>query len=132
MTSNIENGDSKPYWEGAREGRLRFQQCKSCGHTQFPPRHLCVKCWNDELVWTDSAGQGRVESFTIVHRAPTPELRNKVPYVVAAVLFDEGPRLITNVVGPRALEVTIGDPVTVTFVTDSAGCVLPQSQLAGS
>lgn len=132
MPLNIENGDSKPYWDGAREGRLRFQCCKNCGHIQFPPRHLCVKCWNDNLVWIDNAGQGQVESFTIVHRAPTPDLRDNVPYVVALVVFSEGPRLITNVIGPSALDVAIGDAIEVTFVADSAGRVLPQSQLAGS
>ena len=128
MPANIENGDSKPYWDGVRRGQLLFQQCSSCGHVQFPPRQHCAKCWREDLVWTESSGLGTVESVTIVHRAPTPELRDKVPYAVATVLLKEGPRMVTNVVGPDALEVAINDDVRAVFVTDAVGRVLPQFQ----
>ena len=128
---NIENGDSKPYWEGARQGRLLLQHCKNCGHVQFPPRHLCAKCWNYGLAWVESSGRGTIESFTIVHRAPTPEFRDKVPYVVAAILLKEGPRMVTNLVGPDALQVAIKDDVEVRFFPDASGRVLPQLQRVG-
>jgi hypothetical protein len=123
---NIENGDSAPYWAGVREGRLTFQRCVPCGHVQFPPGHICTRCWSDDLEWADSAGRGRVESFSIVQRAPTPELREKVPYVVAAVLLAEGPRMITNIVGAGALQVEIDDDVSVVFIEESEGRILPQ------
>ena len=128
---SIENADSKPFWEGARSGRLLMQQCGSCRHIQFPPRHLCAKCWSVDLAWTECSGRGTVESFTIVHRAPTPEMRGKVPYVVAAILLDEGPRMMTNIVGADPLGVRIDDRVTVTFVPDDHGRVLPQFQRIG-
>jgi uncharacterized OB-fold protein len=72
-----------------------------------------------------------VESFTIVHRAATPEMRGRVPYVVAAILLDEGPRMMTNIVGADPLAVRIDDAVSVTFVPDHHGRVLPQFQRAG-
>jgi uncharacterized OB-fold protein len=125
-TLSIENADSKPYWEGARQGRLMMQRCGACRHVQFPPRYLCAKCWNGDLAWTQCSGRGTVESFTIVHRAPTPEMRGNVPYVVAAILIDEGPRMMTNIVGPNALDVRIDDAVTVVFAPDAHGRVLPQ------
>jgi uncharacterized OB-fold protein len=128
MRMNIENGDSKPYWEGVRKGELLFQRCKECGHVQFPPRQICVKCWKQELTWTKSSGNGTVESVTIVHRAPTPEMRNKVPYVVATILLEEGPRMVTNVVGPDALDVAINDSVKAVYVEDPSGRLLPQFQ----
>ena len=127
-TISFENADAKPYWDGAREGRLLLQRCPNCGHTQFPPRRLCVKCWSDDLAWVESSGRGTIESFTVVHRAPTPELRASVPYVVASVLLAEGPRMITNLVGPDVLNVAIDDPVAVTFVPDTSGRALPQFQ----
>jgi len=123
---NIENGDSTAYWEGARQGRLLLQRCKECNQVQFPPRHQCIKCWSADLVWFESGGRGTVESFTIVRRAPTAELREMIPYVVAAVSLAEGPRMITNIVGVGALEVSVDEDVQVTFMTDSAGRVLPQ------
>lgn len=126
VTKVIENGDSKPYWEGVRQNRLLLQRCVKCAHVQFPPRYLCAKCWNTELEWIESTGRGTVESFTIVHRAPTRELRDRVPYVVAAILLEEGPRMITNIVGSDALEAKIDDAVSVTFVSDPSDRVLPQ------
>ena len=127
---SIENGDSKAYWEGARQGKLLMQHCEACNHTQFPPRNMCSKCWGP-VEWRECSGKGTVESFTIVTRAPTAELRNKVPYAVAAILIEEGPRMITNIVGEDALSVQIDDPVAVTFEPDMHGRVLPQFKRVG-
>lgn len=124
------NGDSIPYWEGARQGRLLFQKCRACDAVQFPPRHHCASCWQADLDWIESAGTGKVESFTIVQRAPLAEFRNRVPYVVASVLVEEGQRMLTNIVGDDALEVRIGAPVKVIFVTGADGETLPQFMLA--
>lgn len=124
------NGDSNPYWQGAREGRLLFQKCQACGSVQFPPRHHCATCWEADLDWTEGSGRGVVESYTVVHRAPLPSLRDRVPYVVASVLVEEGPRMLTNIVGEGALDVQVGAPVRATFVTDADGETLPQFTLA--
>lgn len=124
--SRISNGDSARYWEGARAGQLLLQRCRSCETIQFPPRHHCEACWEAAPEWVESSGRGRVESFTVVRRAPMPSFRDRVPYVVAALWLDEGVRMITNVVGDGALEVAIGDRVRVTFEADGNGDVLPQ------
>ena len=124
------NGDSNPYWEGARQGRLLFQKCKGCGSVQFPPRHHCAACWEADLDWSESSGAGVVESFTIVHRAPLAEFRDRVPYVVASVIVEEGPRMLTNIVGEGALEVRVGARVKASFVTGADGETLPQFVLA--
>ena len=120
------NGDSTQFWEGAREGRLLFQKCRSCGVVQFPPRHHCASCWDEELEWIESTGRGIVESVTVVHRAPIAAFRDKVPYAIAAITVEEGPRMITNLLGERALTVAIGDAVEVEFAPNDEGIVLPQ------
>lgn len=117
----LANGDSREYWKGTAEGRLLFQKCKSCGAVQFPPRHHCATCWEADLDWVESTGKGKVESFTIVRRAPLPAFRDKVPYVVGAVLVEEGPRMIATIVGDGALDVRVGDDVTVGFEPDATG-----------
>ena len=43
-----------------------------------------------------SQGLGRILSFTVVHRAPTPAFRDDLPYVIALVDLDEGFRLMVN------------------------------------
>lgn len=130
VSLNLANADSKEYWQGARDGRLRFQKCRHCEAVQFPPRHHCVSCWEAELDWIDCSGEGTVESFTVVRRAPLPEFRDKVPYVAAAIRTREGPRMITNLTGDGALDVKIGDAVRVEFVPNDNGDVLPQFGMA--
>jgi hypothetical protein len=58
-------------------------------------------------------------------------MRGKVPYAVAAVLIEEGPRMMTNIVGHDSLDVQIGDVVAVAFEADLHGRVLPQFRRAG-
>lgn len=125
------NGDSRPYWEAAREGRLVIRQCKSCGAKHFMPRHLCPQCWSDQLKWVDSQGQGTVHTFSVVHRAPTPDFGSHTPYVIAMIDLDEGPRMFANIVGEGALQVAIGDRVTVVFEDRGEGNKLPQFTRTG-
>jgi uncharacterized OB-fold protein len=127
---DLANADSREYWKAAQEGRLVFQKCRACGNVQFPPRHHCAACWDDELEWTESSGRGIVESVTIVRRAVVASFRDKVPYAIAAISLEEGPRLITNLVGEGALNAAIGDPVKVDFVPDDQGNLLPQFRTA--
>jgi uncharacterized OB-fold protein len=67
-----------------------------------------------------------------VHRAPTAAYRESVPYVVAAITLEEGPRMITNVIGDDALSIQIGDAVVVEFTTNPVGQELPQFRRAQS
>ncbi len=125
--NKLANADSQPYWSGVQEGRLMFKQCLQCRYVQFPPRHLCPKCWSDQAQWVASKGEGSVHSYTIVHRAPTAEYAGKVPYVIAMVELADAPRMIANIVGDDALEVSIGDKVDVVF-EQREGYALPQFQ----
>lgn len=119
------NGDSRPYWDAAREHRLVIRRCRDCGAKHFMPRHLCPQCWSDRLEWIDCKGAGTVASFSIVHRAPTAPFKAQTPYVVALVDLDEGPRMMSNIVGDGALDVAIGERVRVTF-EERDGMTIPQ------
>ncbi|MDF3839927.1 Zn-ribbon domain-containing OB-fold protein [Cupriavidus basilensis] len=124
----IANADSQPYWNAARERKLLIRRCKACEALHFMPRHLCPECWSDELEWVQSAGTGSVHSFTIIRRASMPAFNDKVPYVVAMIELDEGPRMVANIVGDNALSVSIGDRVEVTFEERGDGAMVPQFQ----
>lgn len=129
-TSKFANADSTGFWEAAGSGKLEFQHCRSCDHVQFPPRHQCARCWSDDVEPVRSSGRGVVESVTIVRRAPLAEFRDRVPYAIASIVCEEGPRMITNLVGDGALDARIGDAVAVCFETDADGNTLPQFRLA--
>jgi uncharacterized OB-fold protein len=111
----IVNADSAPYWEGARDDKLLLQRCADCGTLRFFPRYLCTECGSDDADWAEASGRGTVHSFTIVHRAAFPEFQSRTPYVVALIDLEEGPRMMSNIVGEDALKVEIGEPVTVVF-----------------
>lgn len=107
--------ETRPYWDGCREGVLRFQFCAACRRPQFYPRTLCATCGATALEWRQSSGLGVVHAVTVVHRPPLPVFRPDVPYAIALVDLDEGFRMMANVVGADPSTVAIGDRVRVTF-----------------
>ena len=126
LPSPVANADSKPYWDAARERRLVVRKCKSCGQLHFMPRYLCPACWSDQLEWVDATGAGNVHSFTIIRRASDPAFAPLVPYAVALIDLEEGPRMMANIVGADALAVKIGDRVQVSFEDRGGGAMVPQ------
>jgi uncharacterized OB-fold protein len=122
----VANADSLPYWSAARERRLLIRKCTACGALHFMPRYLCPTCWSDRLEWVESKGTGTVHSYTIIRRAPAAAFVPRVPYVIALIELDEGPRMMANVLGEDALAVRIGDRVKVTFEDRGGGALIPQ------
>jgi uncharacterized OB-fold protein len=99
-----------PYWEGLAAGELRFQRCGHCGNAWLPAREECPRCLSDSVVWEASSGRGRVISWVVYHSAVHPAFADRVPYNVAIVELDEGPRLITNINAPEealAIELSV-------------------------
>lgn len=131
LPAPVVNADSAPYWQGARGNKLLLQRCSDCGTLRFFPRYLCTECGSDNTGWVEAAGQGTVHSFTVVHRAAFPEFQERTPYVVALIDLEEGPRMMSNIVGADALDVAIGDAVTVEFETrGDDGAKVPQFRRA--
>ena len=124
----VANADSAVYWQSAKEGKLVLRRCKSCGETHFMPRFMCPVCWSTDLEWIEAAGKGTVHSFTIIRRASSPAFTALTPYVVALIDLEEGPRMMSNIVGDGALDVQIGDSVSLQF-EDRGGAKLPQFSL---
>ena len=83
--------ETLPFWEAARAHRLLLPRCKACGRFWFPPtRAAPIACRRISLARI--AGAGRIYSFVIYHRVYHPAFEGDVPYVVAIVELDEGPR----------------------------------------
>jgi uncharacterized OB-fold protein len=118
--------ETAPYWEGCKRHQLRIQRCTACNHYQFFPRIYCTKCFSDRVEWVDASGLGKVLSFTIVRRPVSPAFADEVPYVVALVTLDEGPQMMTNIVGCAPDEIAIGMPVEVVFEDWSETISIPK------
>ena len=108
-------GEERTWFEAAAERRLLIQRCSACGAAVFFPRSVCPVCHDDALGWADAAGTGTVYSYTVLHRAGKPGWEGDVPYVVALIELDEGPRLMGNLLEADLAQVRIGMPVRVTF-----------------
>jgi len=92
---------ARPYWESLERGVLSFQKCSHCGNVWLPARDFCPQCLSDEWAWTPSRGHGRVTSWVVYHTAYDPAFKERLPYNVAIVELDEGPRLMTNLLMPN-------------------------------
>lgn len=125
----VPNADTKPFWDACNEERLIVQKCRSCGHVQFYPRALCVKCEARDLDWREAEPAGKVHSFTIVHRAPTPAFKETAPYVLALIDLEDGFRMMMNIVDCDHGKIAIDMPVHIVF-EDRDGQRLPQARPA--
>ena len=105
-----------PYWQGARDGRLRLPRCTDCGKAHFYPRAICPHCRSASLEWVDATGSGSIYSYTVVQRAPSPAFAADVPYAVAIVALDEGPHMMTNIVDAAPDTIRIGMKVRARFL----------------
>lgn len=98
------------------DGRLTIQRCVPCGHAWLPQRERCPACLSPEWRREDASGRASVVSWVVYHCAYHPAFADRVPYNVAIVELEEGPRMISNVVGIEADEgLAIGTPLRVVF-----------------
>jgi hypothetical protein len=114
--------DSANHFDTAlKAGRLEFQRCRTCSHAWLPERASCPNCLSTETGWDQATGRARVVSWIIYHRAYADHLKGKVPYNVAIVALDEGPQMITNILGgPPEGDVYVGLPVEAVIDCDGA------------
>ncbi len=106
--------DTAPYWEGAAAGELRIQQCTSCTEHYFYPRPFCPRCGSAEVEWRVTSGRATLISYVINHR-PVPA--SDEPLVIALVRLEEGPQMMSNIVGvePEPANLPLDMPLRVTF-----------------
>jgi uncharacterized protein len=119
------------FWEGTKVGELRLQRCDACSEVYFPPRPFCPKCSSRSVSIFAASGNATLYSYVINHR-PHPAFDG--PYAIAVVTLEEGPRLMTNIVGtpqtPEALQLDMALTVTFKAITDKI--TLPHFQPRGA
>ncbi len=108
-------GDDSPFWAGAREGRLEFQHCASCGFVRWPAAGVCPECLSRDFAWRPVEPVGTVWSWVVYHRAYSAALRERVPYDVALVELDCGVRLLTRLTGFAGGDDPVGTRVVARF-----------------
>ena len=106
---------NQSYWDGLKQRELRLQCCDDCGKIWYPPAPFCPGCWSHHFTWQRASGRGQVNSWVVFHQAYFSSLRDDVPYNVAEVELDEGPRLLTNLIAVDNADISVGMPVEVVF-----------------
>lgn len=86
--------------------------CPACGTRFFPARGSCAKCAKRGLAQTDLAREGEIVTYTIVRQAPAT-WKGEVPYTIVWVKLDDGPELMSHLIGARESDSLIGRRVEV-------------------
>lgn len=126
------NDANRPFWEGVNNGELRFQRCSDCQHLRYPINAICPRCLSPEFSWHTVTGDGEILSYIIVHQVYNQAFADVVPYNVALIQLQEGPRMFSNIVEPDGVHAKVGDRVQVTFSPITATFTLPQFTVVGS
>jgi len=85
-----------------REQQSRYNlvgsHCKTCGTYYYPVRNLCPECRrNGNIEQHKFKGNGKIVTYTVTHTT-SDDFNDLVPYALAIVELDEGPRLTTQIV----------------------------------
>jgi len=117
--------DTGAFWLATKDKELRYQRCDDCGTVVFHPRRHCTGCLGGNLTWHTASGNGTLYTFSVVRQSYHPFFRTRVPYAVAWVDLDEGPRLLTNIAGVTdpTKELTCGQRVTVEWEEYEELCI---------
>jgi uncharacterized OB-fold protein len=121
------NPETRAFWEATQEGRLLLRRCRDCGAVIWYPRTMCPQCASLRTEWVEAAGRGHIYSYTVNHRGEGA-YREAPPFVLAYVELEEGPRMMTNIVGADPAELAVGLPVQVVFHDTGDGAALPRFQ----
>jgi uncharacterized protein len=118
--------DNAPYWEYCKNHELRMQKCKQCGHIRFPPGIVCPKCHSMEYDWTKMSGKGKIFTWVVFQKAFHEAYKEEIPYAVAIIKLEEGPKMESNITGIGPHEIKMDMPVELYFDDVCPGWALPK------
>jgi uncharacterized OB-fold protein len=115
--------ETEAYWAATAEGKLVLPRCAACDTVIWYPKGICTECGSLDIGWVEATGEGVVYTFTISRRGEGA-YREAGPFVLAYVELDEGPRVMTNIVGCPPESVQIGQRVRAVFDDTGQGNAL--------
>jgi hypothetical protein len=106
---------TEPFWSAAKEQRLVVQRCDDCATLRFPPEAGCFRCGSLLASWVDVSGRATLWSWTVCYPPLLPFFAERAPWPVAVVQLEEGPRMVTSLVGVSPEEYAFGLPLKAEF-----------------
>jgi uncharacterized OB-fold protein len=122
----VRTEENAPFWDSAKRHALEMQRCGDCGRFRYPVADFCPRCLSPEYEWRPVSGKSTLYSFIIVHQRYDPSFADDLPYNVAVVELDEGPRLVSNIVGIPNSDIRVGMPLTIIYEDVTEEFTLPK------
>ena len=122
--------ESREFYDGARRHELMLMRCRACGAWRLPSRPRCPDCWSTDTEWAKASGSARLYSFGLMHQK-FPGFEGELPYNYAIVELEEGPRIVSNIVGASANELRVDMPLMAAFDDVSDDTTLVRFRPAG-
>lgn len=119
------NDANGPYWESARERRLRLPQCSKCSRYFYPLTPRCPSCLSAELRWQEVSGRGTLVTWNVMHQVYDKAFADLAPYVVGVVQLAEGPKVISNIVDCDPAVLRTGLPLQLSYLEVNDEVTLP-------
>ena len=91
-----------------------------------PGSRACTECLSESLEWVPASGRATLFTFAVMHQRYHPGFFDEIPYNIAVVELEEGPRLNTNIIGVPNEGLRVGMPLVVSFEEVGEGVVLPK------
>lgn len=105
MENSATAGPALYFQRAAEAGQFLIQRSRSTGEHVFYPRMIAPGTGAEDLEWVEASGGGTVYSTTFVL---PPRGSDAACYNIALVDLDEGPRMLTRVIGIAPDAVAIG------------------------
>ncbi len=111
---------SDEFYSHLLDGNFNIQKCRACNAWHHIPRQRCAHCGSYDLQWAPCSGNGELFSWTETLTAPLPPLQEDLPFTVALVQLEEGPRLVSRLsnVDPANLVLGMKLRLKIHHVTD--------------
>jgi len=125
LLPDLEEENTRGFWEGTARGELAVQACGSCGKWRMPPRPMCPYCRSVDVTWVPTSGRGFIWSFIVPHPPLLPAFMEYAPYNAVIVELEEDRTIrfagnlvnsahgAINEIDPTTIQ--IGEPVRVVF-----------------
>ncbi|OBF89247.1 DNA-binding protein [Mycobacterium sp. 852002-51152_SCH6134967] len=117
------DSDSESWWAAVQDRTLMINECGSCGRNSLYARPFCPYCWSEDVHLAPASGRSRLYTWSVIYQNAAPF--DAVPYVVAMVDLEEGPRLMTQIVDCPVDQLCAGMELEIAFREDDDGFVVP-------
>jgi uncharacterized protein len=87
------------FFDGTASEKFLLRVCGDCSHIRGPELPMCTLCQCDHWSTVEAVGHGRVVSWIVVHQRAAHDGSVPTPRIIATVELDEGPWVVSALVG---------------------------------